>query len=75
MIIADFDKSQNEIVRVQTAEFRAKRYVDIRDHVRGVDGQLMPTRKGIILKGSSVKKVITALEAAVQTLGKEDSER
>jgi len=48
-VVADIEKPNGEVVRVQLKEFKGKEYLDIRTHYYADEDELRPTKKGISL--------------------------
>lgn len=67
--ILTWQKNAFELVCVSLSRFRHRDLINIRVHVRGANGTLIPTRKGISLDVRHLKKLSKAvkrLRAAVE---------
>jgi hypothetical protein len=62
-LIAKFDKSAMEEVRIRLVEWKAEAYCDMRAWYRDEEGALHPTAKGIRLHGELMEELRRAIEA------------
>lgn len=68
--LADLPKNGRERVRVAIAEFKGARYVDVRLFATSSDASLVPTPKGVSLRGDMLPLIIAALQEAERLLSK-----
>lgn len=66
-VICDIQKSETEIVRVSTGEYKGTTYVDLRLFFRGRDnGEYRPTKKGLTLTSELFTELVKGLKRAEQ---------
>jgi len=58
----DIQKNKNEIIRVETSEFKGNKFIDCRVYYRDENsGKYLPTKKGIAFSHKIAKQVIEAI--------------
>ena len=58
----DIQKNKNEIIRVETSEFKGNKFIDCRVYYRDENsGKYLPTKKGIAFSHKVAKQVIEAI--------------
>ena len=58
----DIQKNKNEIIRVETSEYKGNKFIDCRVYYRSDDsGEYLPTKKGIAFSHKIAKQVIEAI--------------
>ncbi len=58
----DIQKNKNEIIRVETSEFKGNKFIDCRVYYRDENsGKYLPTKKGIAFSHKIAKEVIEAI--------------
>ena len=65
--IAVIEKNRGEEFRVAIKEFKGRRYLDVRSYVEPystLDGDRVPTKKGITIPFVKLGEIIEALQAA-----------
>ncbi|HPA46741.1 MAG TPA: transcriptional coactivator p15/PC4 family protein [bacterium] len=69
VLVHEFHKSADEMVRATIGEFRGRKTVGIRIFYEDVDGDWKPTKKGITLSAElfpELKKAVEMIEAGLQ---------
>ena len=61
--IAIIPKTSIDEIRVMWSEFKGHRYLDIRVYTE-IDGDKVPTKKGVTLRPDLIPELIKALESA-----------
>lgn len=64
-LIASFQKSSAEVIRVHLVEWKGQTYVDIRVFYRKDDGTVHPTMKGVRFNVELLQDLRSALDAAI----------
>lgn len=62
MIIADIERNQKEIIRVEVSEFNGKELINLRIWYHHFEGDYRPTQKGVALDISKFNELKTAIE-------------
>lgn len=62
MIIADIERNQKEIIRVEVSEFNGKELINLRIWYHHMDGDYRPTQKGVALDISKFKDLKEAID-------------
>ena len=58
----DIQKNKNEIIRVETSEFKGNKFIDCRVYYRDENsGKYLPTKKGIAFSHKIAKQVMEAI--------------
>jgi len=58
----DIQKNKNEIIRVETSEFKGNKFIDCRVYFKDENsGKYIPTKKGIAFSHKIAKQVIEAI--------------
>jgi len=58
----DIQKNKNEIIRVETSEFKGNKFIDCRVYFKDENsGKYLPTKKGIAFSHKVAKQVIEAI--------------
>tara|TARA_R100001463_G_scaffold86605_1_gene141452 strand:- start:600 stop:845 length:246 start_codon:yes stop_codon:yes gene_type:complete len=58
----DIQKNKNEIIRVETSEFKGNKFIDCRVYFKDENsGKYIPTKKGIAFSHKVAKQVIEAI--------------
>ena len=58
----DIQKNKNEIIRVETSEFKGNKFIDCRVYFKDENsGKYLPTKKGISFSHKVAKQVIEAI--------------
>jgi len=58
----DIQKNKNEIIRVETSEFKGNKFIDCRVYFKDENsGKYLPTKKGIAFSHKIAKQVIEAI--------------
>ena len=58
----DIQKNKNEIIRVETSEFKGNKFIDCRVYFKDENsGKHLPTKKGIAFSHKVAKQVIEAI--------------
>ena len=58
----DIQKNKNEIIRVETSEFKGNKFIDCRVYFKDENsGKYIPTKKGIAFNHKIAKQVIEAI--------------
>tara|TARA_B100001094_G_scaffold42966_1_gene37716 strand:+ start:276 stop:521 length:246 start_codon:yes stop_codon:yes gene_type:complete len=58
----DIQKNKNEIIRVETSEFKGNKFIDCRVYFKDENsGKYLPTKKGIAFNHKIAKQVIEAI--------------
>jgi len=58
----DIQKNKNEIIRVETSEFKGNKFIDCRVYFKDENsGKYLPTKKGIAFSQKVAKQVIEAI--------------
>mgnify|MGYP003964485663 FL=1 len=67
-IIGEIQKNQKEKIIVSVNEFKGHRYVDLRIHFEGDDGEYVPTKKGIAISSKIVEEVVELIVQGAESL-------
>ena len=67
-IIGEIQKNQKEKIIVSVNEFKGHRYVDLRIHFEGDDGEYVPTKKGIAISSKIVEEVVELIVQGAASL-------
>ncbi len=67
MLIKEIQKNTREVIRISVQEFKGTNVVDVRVFFQ-INGDWVPTRKGISLTESVLDEVIEGLEDAREAL-------
>lgn len=59
--MADIERNENEILRVEKKEFKGHEYIDLRIYFMGDDGDYKPTKKGVTVKPDKLDELIKHL--------------
>ena len=70
--IATISKNKREQLHVAIREWKGHTFVDLRVYVGGGDKGIVPTSKGVGIKGHLLAEVIAALQKAAGLLPPED---
>jgi len=76
ILVHEFHKSADELVRATIGEFRGRKTVGIRIFYEDVAGEWKPTKKGITLNAElfpELKKAVEMIEAGLQQEEQKDS--
>jgi hypothetical protein len=65
IIIAEIRKSRSQSVRVQLDKFRGRNVIDIRIWVLDDDGEIKPSRRGVMMDISRIGELTDVMAAAV----------
>jgi hypothetical protein len=61
-VLAEFERSPLESIRVSVSVFRGKRFVNLRCWFCGEDGEWRPTKRGVVIKESEISRLQRALD-------------
>lgn len=67
-IIGEIQKNQKEKIIVSVNEFKGHRYVDLRIHFEGDNGEYVPTKKGISISSKIVEEVVELIVQGAESL-------
>jgi len=67
-IIGEIQKNQKEKIIVSVNEFKGHRYVDLRIHFEGDNGEYVPTKKGIAISSKIVEEVVELIVQGAESL-------
>lgn len=70
MLIGDIERNETEVLRVSTAEYKGRNYVDVRIYFEGDDGEWKPTKKGVTLQPEKVDVFIDLIRKAGDSMKK-----
>jgi hypothetical protein len=70
MHIGDIERNETEVMRVSVAEYKGRKYVDLRIYFEGDDGEWKPTKKGVTVQPDRVPDLISLLKKASDSLKK-----
>jgi hypothetical protein len=68
MIVGDIQRNETEVLRVSAAEFKGRKYVDVRIYFEGDDGEWKPTKKGVTVSPDKLQAFIELLQKASASL-------
>jgi hypothetical protein len=68
MVIGQVERSQTEVIRVSTEEFKGRSYVDVRIYFEDNEGEWKPTKKGVTINPDKLEQVIELLKEAQDKL-------
>ena len=68
MIIGDIPRNETEVLRVSTAEFKGRKYVDVRVYFESDQGEWKPTKKGVTIQPDKVEEFIELIKKASKAL-------
>lgn len=64
-VICEVQKSETEIIRISTTEFKGTSYVDIRIFFRQKDtGEYRPTKKGLTVTSELFREIVKGITEA-----------
>jgi hypothetical protein len=63
LFVADIERNETEIIRVEKKEFKGKEYIDIRIFYLDSDNEYKPTKKGVTLKPEKIDEMIGVLQS------------
>lgn len=73
-IVAEFERPGDEVLRVETHEYKGQWYASARIYYQAEDGEWKPTKRGITLNTDILPDVVSALQEAGRLLsGEEES--
>jgi hypothetical protein len=67
-VFAEVPRSETEIIRVSTREYKGVPYVDIRVFFKDQEGEYRPTKKGITVKEDQIHEVAKGVCLAEEAL-------
>jgi len=70
MIIGEIARNETEVLRISTAEYKGRTYVDVRIYFEGDDGEWKPTKKGITIQPDKVEEFLGLIKQAGDSLKK-----
>lgn len=68
MVIGQVERSQTEVIRISTEEFKGRSYVDVRVYFEDNEGEWKPTKKGVTINPDKLEQVIELLKEAQDKL-------
>jgi hypothetical protein len=68
MNVGDIERTETEVVRVSTEEFKGRKYLDIRIYFENDEGEWKPTKKGVTIAPDKVDTFIELIRKAKETL-------
>lgn len=68
MVIGQVERSQTEVIRISTEEFKGRTYIDVRIYFEDNEGEWKPTKKGVTINPDKLEQVIDLLREAQQKL-------
>jgi Transcriptional Coactivator p15 (PC4) len=67
-LIAEFQRNRRDKFRISISEYRGTRFIDLRIHVPGKQGEYVPTAKGCTVQPDALCELIAALQQAQAAL-------
>jgi len=64
LLISEFQKNDNEKVRVEISSFQGKQYLNFRIWFKGDDGDFHPSKKGITISTDLVDELKKSIDKA-----------
>jgi len=74
-LIGTVPKTSVEEIRVALREFRGRRFLDVRIHYRGDDGEWHPTKKGVTVGVDSVQEFYALVKKASRELARGEGQQ
>jgi hypothetical protein len=68
MNVGEIERSETEVVRVSTEEFKGRKYLDIRVYFANDDGEWKPTKKGVTVQPDKIDVFIDLIKKAKESL-------
>ena len=68
MNVGEIERSETEVVRVSTEEFKGRKYLDIRVYFENAEGEWKPTKKGVTVQPDRVDEFIELIKKAKESL-------
>lgn len=60
-IIADVQRSETEVIRISTREYKGVPYVDLRIFFKDKTGEYRPTKKGLTVRKEQIHEIAKAV--------------
>ena len=60
-IIADVQRSETEVIRISTREYKGVPYVDLRVFFKDKSGEYRPTKKGLTVRKEQIHEIAKAV--------------
>ena len=54
MQIGEIERTESEVVRVSTEEYKGRKYVDVRIYFANDEGEWKPTKKGVTIQPEKI---------------------
>ncbi len=68
MIVGDIPRTETEVLRVSTEEYKGRKYVDVRVYFANDEGEWKPTKKGVTIYPEKVEEFIDLVRKAGKAL-------
>jgi hypothetical protein len=68
MNMGEIERSETEVVRVSTEEFKGRKYLDVRIYFENDEGEWKPTKKGVTIQPDKVDAFIELIKKAKASL-------
>jgi hypothetical protein len=68
MIIGEIERGETEVIRVSTAEYKGRKYVDVRIYFADDEGEWKPTKKGVTIQPDKVEEFLDLIKKAGEAL-------
>ncbi len=68
MNVGEIERSETEVLRVSTEEFKGRKYLDVRVYFANDEGEWKPTKKGITVQPDKIDLFIDLIKKAKESL-------
>jgi hypothetical protein len=68
MQIGEIERTETEVVRVSTEEYKGRKYVDVRIYFENDEGEWKPTKKGVTIPPEKIDLFLDLIKKAKESL-------
>jgi hypothetical protein len=68
MQIGEIERTETEVVRVSTEEYKGRKYVDVRIYFANDEGEWKPTKKGVTIQPEKIDLFLDLIKKAKESL-------